>query len=150
MEVVKKVEPAEVKKLSTEEHLEKLFDSLITKNYITKEIKVGNLTLVLKPLSSGELLEADTIYIASVSSIPNDVVSRARMVSTLSYAIESVNGHKITSEDKEEERSLKNKLYNLLMKLPPSVLDNIYSEYMELVNQQNDLFKDVGENIENF
>lgn len=150
MEIVTKVPPAEVKTLTDDEHFEALFDELITKNQITKEVVVGNLTLTLKPLSTASYLEAETVYIATVATIPADVISRVRMVSNLSYAIEAINGRKVEKGNKDEDRDARSKMYTLLMKLPPSAIDIINNAYVSLLKEYNSLYEGVNDKIENF
>ena len=149
MEATQKVEPAKVEKEDKIEAIERLFDDLLTKNYITDTVKVGGMEFVIHPLSTAEFLEAETVYIASVASVPRDVVDRVRLVSTLAYAIVSINGIAISdnSTTGTDERS---KVHTMLMKLPPAMIDTLHNKYKELVDTQSKVFENVDDKIENF
>lgn len=147
---IEKVDPPEIKKVEENKRFEDMLDSLITDNLITKDVTVGKTTFVLKTLSVGEYLESAYIYIASIPEIPNDVVSRVRLISNLSYAIVSINGRTIENEDKEKERDEREKLYATLLKMPPPVIDSLSLAFAELIEEQNKLFGNIGETIENF
>jgi hypothetical protein len=148
MELIAK--DAKLEKKTDEQILEELFDELISTGKMTREVKVGKLTFIIKPLSTAEVLDAETVYIASLSSVPPDVISRVRTVSTLSHAIISVNGREVPNDDKDKARDMQSKLRELLLKLPPSVLDTIILKYRELVDDQTKVYEDLAENTENF
>ena len=150
MDIIKQVPPAEVKMLPEEDYFEKLFDDLVTKNQITKDVTIGDLTLTLKPLSTAAHLEAETVYIATVSTVPADVINRVRAVSNLSYAVEAINGHKVEKGDKDKDREARSNLYTLLMKLPPAAVDIINNHYIQLLKEHNSMYEGVNEKIENF
>lgn len=147
---IEKVDPPEIKKVEESKRFEDMLDSLITDNVITKEVTIGKNVFVLKTLSTGEYLESAYIYIASIPDIPNDVVSRVRLISNLSYAVVSINGMVIESEDKEKEQREREKLYTTLLKMPPPVIDSLSIAFGELIEEQNKLFGNIGETIENF
>lgn len=144
------VPSAEVKKADQSEFLDKMFEEVLTSGTITGEVLIGPLRLVLRPLTTREYLEADTVYIATVVDIPKDIVNRVRVVSNLSYAIVSVNEQEITFSNGEEERKVRSHLNDLLMKLSPSAIDMINDKYMELVKQQAEIYSKAGELTENF
>lgn len=147
---ISRVDPPEIKRADPQEVLEALFDSLITKGFVTKEVKLGDITFVLKPLSTGEFLEAETVYIATVNAVPNDVVGKVRMISSLSHAIISVNGVSIENSDVNIERANRDKLHNLLMKLPPSAIDYLQEAFRAVTAEQEKMFSDLSGKIENF
>lgn len=147
LEVNLNQEEPEVKQASQEETFEQLFDQLLTDNKITKDVKVKNVTLTLQPLSTSEYLEAETIHISNISTVPADVIHRFRMVSTLAYSVVAINGIEIEEENK---RDIRLKIHKMLLKVPPSVIDYMYGKYTELVNEQSKMYVDLEENIENF
>jgi hypothetical protein len=139
----------EVTKLSNDERFESIFNELVTKNYITDEVCLGDATFVIKPLTAGELLEAESVQLAASDRVPKDIVARVRMVSTLSYAILSINGIPVDRE-KPEDKDGKLNLYKLLMKLPPAFIDQLYSSYLKLVETQNKTILNFSKDVENF
>lgn len=140
---------AEVKKKGMNEQLEAIFDQFISKGNITEVVQVGDLKLLMRPLSTQEFLEAETVYVASVSSVPQDVVNRVRTISNLVHAVVAVNDIPMPT-DKDELRDAQGKLNEMFMKLPPSVMDAITVKYREVVSKQSKLYEDVVDNIENF
>lgn len=136
----------EVKEVNKEERLTRMFDELITKNYITKEVKIEGINVTIRPLKTDEFLESEMVPVSSLSTVPPDVIARLRMVSTLSAAIISINGVEIL----EDEKDLRSKVHKLLMKLPPAVIDHLFNEYRILQDEQAKMFLDVQEKIENF
>lgn len=107
----------------------------------------------LRPLSSGESINAESLVIASNPLIPADTILKIRSVSRLSKAIISINNIDIIEEDwdREKKDEAMKALYKKLMDLPGSVIDEIYKFFIEVSDREKELYsKDLNEKIENF
>lgn len=145
--------------ITKEDKFANIFDQLISKNYMTKDVMIDGIKFTIKTLSSSEYLDADSIYIATLPYIPQDVISRARMISNLAYAIISINDIPVYEEGckpKEKEKAI-HKLYEHLRELPPAIIDVLAKELNALLIKQSDIMKETfdspgkaKEAIENF
>lgn len=133
-----------------------LFDQLISNNFMTEDVIVDGVKFTLKTLSSQEYLDSDTIYMATLSGLPADVIGRARMISNLAYSVTAINDVPVVESDryKREERQ---KLYEHLYKLPPWIIDKLNKVFMKIMRIQYDTTTELysspakaAEQIENF
>lgn len=147
---IEKVEAPEIKKEENTKRLDELLDSLIMDSFITKEVTIGKTKFVLKTLSTGEFIESSYVYIAAAANVSDDIVARVRLISNLSYAIVSINDVPIETEDKAKERDERDKIYSMLLKMPPPAVDALTAAFGELVEEQNNAFSNLGDNITNF
>ncbi len=113
----------------------KEFDDLINMGHLRKSVKLGAHEFVLKTLSSGE-------YVAMTRQFPdNSPMTQAEKFeamqrATLAHAIESVDGKKLSVEEKER----------LLSLLQLAVSNMLYNEYMDLVADQTKTLEDAKKN----
>lgn len=133
-----------------------IFDQLISNNFITEDVVIDGVKFTLKTLSSQEYLDSDSIYLATLSGLPNDVVGRARMISNLAYAIIAINEIPVV-ENESEKRAARQKLYDQLYKLPPWIIDELNKVFMSIMRIKYDTIQDVdkgeggaAERIQNF
>lgn len=134
-----------------EEMFDSLFDELITTSCLTEDISLSDkLKITLKTLSSREALDAESVYVATLSNVPYDVVLKARVISTLVHATKALNGIDIDTSNQEQLKSVRANLYKKYMDLPPGIVDRMRHTYNNLVQKQNDLYKDLDKNLENF
>lgn len=135
-------------------NFEKAFETLLMKGTIEEEREVvPGFKVKLRPLSSGESINAESLVIASNPLIPADTILKIRSVSRLSKAIISINNIDIIEEDwdREKKDEAMKALYKKLMDLPGSVIDEIYEFFIEVSNREKELYsKDLNEKIENF
>lgn len=133
-----------------------LFDQLISNNFITEDVIVDGVKFTLKTLSSQEYLDSDTIYMATLSGLPADVIGRARMISNLAYSIVAINDVSVIESEryKREERQ---KLYEHLYKLPPWIIDELNKVFVKIMRMQQETTTELygvpmkaAEQIENF
>jgi len=132
-----------------------LFDQLVTNNFITKDVVVDGVKFTLKTLSSQDYLESDTIYMATMSGLPMDVIGRARMISNLAYSITAINDVPVVDFE-FSRRNDRQKLYENLYKLPPWMIDQLNVVFLEIMKIKNTEAQDLNmpgratEQIENF
>lgn len=134
-----------------------LFDAIITKGAITGDVTLGeNLNITLKVLDTGQLLAAEAEATTNHPFMPDDIVSRGRIVSILTAATVHLNGIEIeqSSLSKEENRARKQTLFKKYMALPVYMIDKAYDKYKELQEEQKKIFSkpidEIQEDIENF
>lgn len=134
-----------------------LFDAIITKGTITGEVNLGdNLNITLKVLDTGELLAAEAEATTNHPFMPDDIVSRGRIVSILTAATVSLNGIEIeqSSLSKEDNRLRKRTLFKKYMALPVHLVDKAHNKYKELQAKQEKMFTksidEIQEDIKNF
>lgn len=134
-----------------------LFDAIITKGAITGDVTLGeNLNITLKVLDTGQLLAAEAEATTNHPFMPEDIVSRGRIVSILTAATVYLNGIEIeqSSLSKEENRARKNTLFKKYMALPVYMIDKAYDKYKELQEEQKKIFSkpidEIQEDIKNF
>lgn len=134
-----------------------LFDAIITKGSITGEVTLGdNLNILLKVLDTGELLAAEAEATTNHPFMPDDIVSRGRIVSILTSATVSLNGIEIEQSNlsKEENRIRRQTLFKKYMALPTHLVDKAYTKYKELQEEQQKVYakpiEELEADIENF
>lgn len=134
-----------------------LFDAIITKGSITGEVTLGdNLNILLKVLDTGELLAAEAEATTNHPFMPDDIVSRGRIVSILTSATVSLNGIEIEQPNltKEENRIRRQTLFKKYMALPTHLVDKAYTKYKELQEKQQKVYskpiEEIEADIENF
>ena len=134
-----------------------LFDAIITKGSITGEVTLGdNLNILLKVLDTGELLAAEAEATTNHPFMPDDIVSRGRIVSILTAATVSLNGIEIEQDNltKEENRIRKQTLFKKYMALPVYLVDKAYAKYKELQEKQQKVYtkpiEELEVDVENF
>ena len=134
-----------------------LFDAIITKGSITGEVTLGdNLNITLKVLDTGELLAAEAEATTNHPFMPDDIISRGRIVSILTAATVSLNGIEIEQAKltKEENRARKQTLFKKYMGLPVHLVDKAYNKYKELQEKQREMYSkpvdELQEGIKNF
>lgn len=134
-----------------------LFDEIITKGVITGDVTLGeNLNITLKVLDMGELLAAEAEATTNHPFMPDDIVSRGRIISILTAATVHLNGIEIqqSSLTNEENRARRNTLFKKYMSLPVHLVDKAYDKYKELQQEQRDVYskpiEDFQEDIKNF
>ena len=133
-----------------------IFESILFSGHVEKEFNVSKgFKVKLKPLETGEILTAEAIDIANVYNMPMDIIQRARKVSILSYATVSINGSLSKKDDltEDQNRNRRKVIHKKYLELPPTIIDKMFDFYIEVVNAQGDLYKDVdtlGDKSENF
>ena len=134
-----------------------LFDAIITQGSVTGEVTLGeNLNIMLKVLDTGELLAAEAEATTNHPFMPDDIVSRGRIVSILTAATVSLNGIDIEQKHltKEDNRVRKHTLFKKYMALPVYLVDEAYAKYKELQEKQKNIYtkpvNELQEDIENF
>lgn len=135
--------------MATKNVFDNMFESLINKGYVTKEIALDNLKLTMKVLDTAEILQADAVFTESSGNIPEDVLHRLRVVSNLSYAIMSINDVTVP-KDAKEAYEMRHQIREILMKLPPTVIEYLAKQYRTMVDEQDKIYENLGEHIENF
>ena len=134
-----------------------LFDALITQGTITGDVTLGeNLNITLKVLDTGELLAAEAEATTNHPFMPNDIVTRGRIISILTAATVALNGIDIEQSKltKEENNARRNMLFKKYMGLPVYLVDKAYDKYKELQEKQKEMFtkpiEELQEDIKNF
>lgn len=134
-----------------------LFDAIITQGVVTGEVTLGdNLNISLKVLDTGELLAAEAEATTNHPFMPDDIVSRGRIVSILTTATVSLNGIDIEQPNlsKEDNRIRKQTVFKKYMALPVHLVDKAYAKYKELQEEQQKIYskpvEEFQEDIKNF
>lgn len=120
--------------------LNTFFEGFIKQGRIAEEHDFGNgMTVSLRPLNMGELIEAEAIIRNSNPDIPMDSMVKLRAASILSKAIIKIGGNLIEREDMDEEqiRMRRFTLYTQLIKMPPHLITQMYAFYLETVHKQD-------------
>jgi len=140
-----------VELVTKDTEIDLMFEELLLDTNISREVKLTpRFRMTLKTLNTQDVLNADTLYIATVSGVPRDVVDRVRMVSTLLYSITAVNGKNLYGDDEVKNRAARENLNKKLMSIPPAGIDILRAEYSSMIDAQTKLFEKVEEKIENF
>lgn len=133
-----------------------IFDNIIKEGYISKEEEiVKGLKLTIRALSPNEIFRAENEINERNPNIPQDITAKLRCAKILSYAIISINGSNIVTENmsKEEEDERRLSLYINLMKSPTVIIENAYNLYLKTVQEEHLYFTDpekLNDDIENF
>lgn len=131
--------------------LEAMFDSLITKSYVEDSIAITkDIKITLRVLSSEELMAAETIWFSDMTTMPRDVISKARILNILTYATTAINGKMAPKEGQgysgKDIENWRRFLHTKYSKLSPTLIDRMYSFYQGLNERQAKLLLElVGE-----
>lgn len=151
----KKTSAEEMKEFEINKDLNMFFENFIKEgNVIMEREVVSGFKVKLRPLSTSELLSAETVLLNN-DTIPTDVVLKVRAASILSQSIISINGMDIEKKDSSQDENVmrRSALYKNLLSLPALIVQKSYELYLEAVNKQNDIYTNgekISENIENF
>ena len=142
--------------------LEESFDELLTKGCIKRKVQLSEkLNISVSPLSEDQLLSAK---MAIPKRAKDDVYTyaAAETLEILSRAVIEVNDVPVILAAEEEIKTLKEEgltaeqlavrsVRDMLLKLPPKLLNFISEEYNLAVREQSDLIRaGLGDGIENF
>ena len=139
------------------DELDGIVESLMNYGDVTRKVEIGNVEFVIKPLTSEEVLLAnstnalkelqDELKEEELQAF-NDVFSTSRLIAIASFYVVEVNGiviHK--AEDDMNTKVKKAKEFRKkLRKMPPPVLDKLVQEHAKVLEERSKVY----ENIEEF
>jgi hypothetical protein len=133
--------------------IENLFEGFIKPGLLIKEEEVApGWKIKLKPLSAGDMIQAEMNITIKNPYILPDTIVKVRSASILSYAILAINDLNIESDTEEATNARRSALFDQLLKLPGILIEKMYDFYVKVVNEQNKAYenKELAKDIENF
>jgi hypothetical protein len=101
---------------------------------IRKEIKIGNMDILMKTLPNKERLKATSLVNVDINKSINEYIEKLR-IPILSYSIIKLNGIPFISDEDRD------KLRTILDESQDVVIDRLWEEYNKMLNEQNELFE---------
>lgn len=136
-----------------------ILKGLVKKGKVTHEVEVQGSKFELRTISTEEQFLVESS--ANVSNLRDkyeakgeitsymDTLSKMRNVSLLAFVIHSIDGAEVVDESLSPQEKFKQRLEfrDQLAELPPIFIDELLKGYKELTDKNNELYKDLKENL---